>query len=788
MIVGYADVVSAEPGDTVKIMVSCSSTGDDSGAVTADLVKLIRGDGGSDGDPLQERWVAHAGSFVGREQPIHRGSYATVSNLEPLRSFTVQAFVYPTLLGGSALQVVLGNWSASDDQGFALCIDEQGCFCLQMGIADERFQLNTGKPLVERRWYLAAASYDTETGVAGVWHQPVQLGIAELESILPGEGQATWPAGSSWDARTFGIAAAPGCPATHHFNGKVDRARLSSRLLERTEVEALMAYRPDGPLRASLLASWDGSIGVDSDQLHDSSGHERHGHLHQLPLRAVTGHNWDGTEQRFRDAPHQYGAVHFRHDDLYDAGWTPDLAFAVPRDIPSGIYAVRLSCGSLERHIPIVVRPRRPSAALALLLPTATYWAYGNVRNLSKRALDAGREIADADERYLLDHPEFGDSLYDHSDDGTGVHFASRLRPVLNFSPRGPVWGLNADLNIVGFLEHDGIAYDVITDDDLHEHGMELLEPYEAVLTGTHPEYYSTPMYDALEQYLSQGGRLLYLGGNGFYWRVAYHRDKPGVIEVRRAEDGTRSWASEAGEYYHQLTGEYGGLWRRLGRSPNRLVGVGFTAMAFDRSGYYRRLPAAKDQRAAFLFDGVQDEIIGDFGSIGAGAAGEEIDRFDLAFGSPTHALVVATSEGHTAMSVRANEDILIATPNFRDSAIRADLTFMETAAAGAVFSTSSITWGASLAYNSYDNSVAQMTRNAIRRFTDPSPFPPPPEAVRLTVPSMSLAMAKTASEAEAAVMALRAAGHKWPHELEEVPETKPRPRMPGAEDVPSLT
>ena len=30
----------------------------------------------------------------------------------------------------------------------------------------------------------------------------------------------------------------------------------------------------------------------------------------------------------------------------------------------------------------------------------------------------------------------------------------------------------------------------------------------------------------------------MYLGGNGFYWRVAYHAEVAGVIELRRAEDG----------------------------------------------------------------------------------------------------------------------------------------------------------------------------------------------------------------------------------------------------------
>ena len=85
----------------------------------------------------------------------------------------------------------------------------------------------------------------------------------------------------------------------------------------------------------------------------------------------------------------------------------------------------------------------------------------------------------------------------------------------------------------------------------------------------------------------------MYMGGNGFYWRIAYHPTLPGVIEVRRAEDGTRAWVARPGEYYHSFTGEYGGLWLRQNRPPQQLVGTGFIAQGFDLSSPYRRTPRA---------------------------------------------------------------------------------------------------------------------------------------------------------------------------------------------------
>ncbi|MBT7645850.1 MAG: hypothetical protein HN768_02225, partial [Rhodospirillaceae bacterium] len=48
------------------------------------------------------------------------------------------------------------------------------------------------------------------------------------------------------------------------------------------------------------------------------------------------------------------------------------------------------------------------------------------------------------------------------------------------------------------------------------------------------------------------------------------------------------------------------------------------------------------------MFEGIEDQIIGDFGLIGGGAAGLELDRADFALGTPLHTLVVAQSEDHS--------------------------------------------------------------------------------------------------------------------------------------------
>jgi N,N-dimethylformamidase len=283
------------------------------------------------------------------------------------------------------------------------------------------------------------------------------------------------------------------------------------------------------------------------------------------------------------------------------------------------------------------------------------------------------------------------------------------------------LWQFNADTHITDWLEESGIDYDVATDEDLHAEGAELLRHYRVVLTGTHPEYYSAAMLQGLHDYTAGGGRLMYMGGNGFYWRVAYHPTLPGVMEVRRAEDGTRAWVARPGEFHHSFTGEYGGLWRRQNRAPQTLVGVGFIAQGFDLSSSYRRTPESADPRVAFAVEGIaMDETIGAFGLIGNGAAGLEVDIVDPTLGTPPHTIVVARSDELPDTFILVNEEQLINMSTMLGSTndrIRSDITFMETGNGGAVFSFSSMAWCGSLSHDGYDNNVSRMTNNVLRRF-----------------------------------------------------------------------
>lgn len=733
-IVGYCDPWSAQPGDRVNVMVS--TYGAD--RFRAGLVRVVCGDDRPLGPGFSEEPIAVAweGEYAGRTQRNPTGSYVRVpesESLQALTSFTVQAYVYATT-PHKGPQALIARWDRVRGRGFALAIGADGSGEIRVGGAEGKlYQLGSGVPLLTERWYLLTGSYDAASGELRLEQQP-HFTLPGQQCLTRSKRIAPQAMAAVAGPLTMGAIADPngGRWGSDYFNGKLDRPRLASRVLEAAALRALEG-EGDAPLPAHVVGYWDFARDISSEVVTDLSAFANHGETVNLPARACKGHNWDGSYHDWRCAPRQYGAIHFHDDDLCDAQWSVDLSFVVPPGWRSAVYAIKLEAEGDTSYLPLFVRPPagRATAPLAFLASSATYIAYANTRislHVDFAEVRRGHLLAyDAEEAFAQEHGETGLSTYDTHSDGSGVRYCSRLRPILNNGPRTRVWNLNADTHLLAWLEHEGIAFDVITDEDLEREGAELLSRYRAVTSGTHPEYWSTRMWRALSTYQESGGRFLYLGGNGFYWRIAFHPTRPGVIEVRRSSAAAKYWQEEPGEYHLSFTGELGDLWRRCGEPPQTLVGIGTRATGFDRSSYYRFTPAAHDARVAFMLEGLStQELLGNFGSLGGGASGLEIDAADFALGTPPHALIVASSEEHSPDMMFAPEEILFQHSMMSgedNPEVKADVVFYETAGGGAVFSVGSIAWCASLAHDGYRNNVARLTRNVLRRFLSPEPF-----------------------------------------------------------------
>jgi len=704
-LIGYADRISVRAGETIAFKISSHGTG----PFSASLVRIVCGDPNpaGTGPIFEDHSRIFAGRYPSKVQHARPGSYAIVEGATKIalpQAISLEALIWPTLPTDGP-QTVISRRDPATGLGFALVLTANG-MTLEVGPA----KVAVGKPLRAHTWYRVWASADTSTGMLRVGQQPLKRAFAVDDE---GDASLTAPVLVVEAAQPIliGAEAANDRPAHRCFNGKIEAPAIAG------------------------IAAWDFSRRMDSLDVEDTGPNGLHGRLVNLPTRAMKGASWTGAERDWKKAPHQYAAIHFHDDDLHDCGWEDSFSFTVPDGLRSGVYGMALSYETHRDVIPFFVRPEKgkPTAKVVYLASTFTYQVYTNFqRNLFNQDFKLRVAQWKAAPNNPDEHKDYGLATYNHHRDGSGVAYSSRLRPLLtwrpNFlallDPRGSgLRHLPADSHLTAWLDKMGIDFDVITDHDLHEEGKELLEPYKVVLTGAHPEYHTENTLDALQDYIDDGGRLMYLGGNGFYWRVALSDKVPGAIEVRRTEGGIRTWAAEPGEYYHAFDGAYGGLWRRSDRPPQLLCGIGFTSQGTFWGDAYRRAPASRDNHHAWIFDGVKsDDVLGDYGFSGGGAAGFELDRLDKRQGSPLNAVVLASSGGHdrkhfvVVHEERLGLDTTI-TGETLDQLIRADMTYFEKPKGGAVFSVGSICYCGALPAKGFDNDVSRLTFNVLNRF-----------------------------------------------------------------------
>lgn len=196
-------------------------------------------------------------------------------------------------------------------------------------------------------------------------------------------------------------------------------------------------------------------------------------------------------------------------------------------------------------------------------------------------------------------------------------------------------------------------------------------------------------------------------------------------MEVRRADVGARTHENPSGERFHSLNGQLGGLWRSLGRAPNTIFGIGSCASGKGPGRPF--LPtqdALSDPAFAWLWAGLGDASklrLGEHGvGLSGGASGDELDRMDVGIGTPCNAVLLARSERHDDHFMLFNEELIfpmIGTLGSTSALVRSDMMYYETNGGGAVFSVGSINWNNSLAWNGYENDVAVVTENVVRKF-----------------------------------------------------------------------
>lgn len=725
---GYVDSWEVRPGGRLSVMTSCLGDSYD-----AQIVRVTGGPPKATAGPSPVQWVdaaaACAGRYPARRMQTVSGSYAVQDDVAwPGTAVTLAAWVFPTLPGAGRRQVVLRACGAAG-QSVSVELTGSGHFAAVATAAEggePEEQLHSTAQVRPYTWYFVAATLDPAGGTLSLAYREVSTSKMRSPAAVAFErpsAHALTGRGPVYAGVLEPVPAHPDAETTPYlgaFNGKIEAPAITGTVLGQDEL-AELAVGPTSALSGAPSVVWSADFAREPEELAPLR-------IVNSPMRRMTGHGWTGEALDWRVDPGQWAAVWFHDDDLNDARWPEAFAWEVPTDISQGMYAVRLSNELGEDLVPFFVSAPREAAGapLALLVPTFSYTAYSNFWHI----FPAERGFPpDPDHLYLSRHPELGMSMYMRHRDGSGVSHVSWRRPMLDmrFHRRLPTRGnagreVSGDLYLVEWFEQAGVPYDIITDLEVHNEGAELLSRYRCVITGGHPEYVSTQILDALETYVDDGGGLMYLGGNGFYWVTTLDRHTGHAVEVRRGRAGSRTWTGLPGEQHHTDTGEPGGHWRDRGRAPQVLTGVGFCAQGGGPSTGYVRTAASDKLECAYVFDGIpRDEVIGAFGDKGGGAAGDELDRTDTALGTPPGTLTLATSAGlHDDSYQRAIEEVeeMSNTEGGRESPfVRADMTLFTNDRGGAVFSVGSIAWSASLAYNFGDNNVARVTRNVIDHF-----------------------------------------------------------------------
>ena len=699
-IAGYSDKLSARPGETVTFFVSSHARE----AFKATLHRSISADPNPDGPGIIEDDAStyfNPSWFASRYQGFTPGSFAqsTIDLQADIKSdLVIKLWFMPKVL--VAADQTLLAWGT-----VSIILDQQGMITAKLA---DGISVSTSVAIKCNHWH----SLEFKVAASGVVALDVKSMMTAKADIEIAKNSQTefdlaqmFPISVKAPVR---IAAGFG-DARCCFNGKIEA--------------------PEILVDGSLIAKWDFSQDISSLSVKAIAGPDFL--LRNAPTRGVTGRKWDATEFCWRHKPDHYAAISFHDDDIYDFEWDSDFEFVIPDDMPSGIYIMRIEADGHYDAMPFFVCPPlgKRRADLCVLVSTFTYTIYGN--HARPDFAPSWLEKISAWEAYPNNpsqYRHYGLSTYNNHTDGSGICHASHKRVLFNLRPGYLTFGgatcsglrhFQADSHLIAWLHNQNIDYDIITDDELDHDGVTAIAGYKAVVTGSHPEYHTSETLDALRGYRDSGGGLVYLGGNGFYWRIVRHPEDSTLLEIRRSEDGLRAWASEPGEYYNAFDGSYGGLWRRNGRPPQQLVGIGFTAQGNFVGMPYKRV--CYDKNMDWVFDGINDDLLGDFGFSGHGAAGFELDRRDEKLDDGEDITILAQSYDEDNRFILVPEEMLTHLTNLSGGpeadVKRADMVYFKTHTGGQVFAAGSITFCGSLPWNNYANNVSKLLRNVVRKF-----------------------------------------------------------------------
>lgn len=386
----------------------------------------------------------------------------------------------------------------------------------------------------------------------------------------------------------IGATAENGC-AADFLDGDIAMPFVSSVALDASWIGPLAKDRGLHDLCELGVPAVEGCWPLDEETgvtVEDRSGRGRHGVLVNGGTWQIGGPASDAAlgvpgYTPDRDPTRGHG-LRLSSDDLLDCGWDPAMKFTIADDAPSGIYAatVRLTGQDPSRAlaVPFVVVRTRPvhAGSIALLCATNTWHAYGRIPR--DEILIPGL-TSSFYTRHRSGRPYFrlGLSLPIPRADPFGYESARAARARHSHLVRPERFAQ-------AWLTQSGYPFECISDAEL-DADPTLLSRFLVLVICGHSEYWTSSMRDAVQSFLSGGGKVLSMSGNTLYWRVSTDHART-ALEARKVSAAGGEWLPpiEWGERWHSDDGRAGGTWSILGHPAHEVLGLDMQGMIDDGS------------------------------------------------------------------------------------------------------------------------------------------------------------------------------------------------------------